>query len=212
MMVAAPAAAQEGSPFSLVVSFPSPTVSVQWQLSERFALRFEGSYDYFSELSEEPASSSTMQHVYADGTVASVTFSSGGYRVDASSHMSSVGIAGIVTLRRTDQLHLYVAPQISLIMERHEMQVDDVGQNGSFFDWPDSETVSISSRSPSAGASFGAAVNIRPRLALFGEAGVLYFRTNTPSQEMMATSPGGVAGFDINYVTTRALGGIMIRF
>ena len=109
--IAAPAAAQDDPRFALVTSFPSPTVSFQWELSERFALRFEGSYNYRNESSDstsgdEPAVTGPF------GTSIPITTST---QTESTIHTGSIGVAGIFTIHRNDQLRLYVAPRVSIV-------------------------------------------------------------------------------------------------
>jgi hypothetical protein len=46
---ATPAIAQDEPRFALVASFPTPTVSFQWELNDRFGVRVDGSYTYRDE-------------------------------------------------------------------------------------------------------------------------------------------------------------------
>ena len=186
VICAAPCAlAQDDPRFALVASFPSPTVSFQWEMSERFALQVEGSYNYRAESSESPGSSvgGATEHVYADGTTSQITFVGspvGKYRVESTTHGGSIGIAGILTLHHGDQVRLYVAPRLSVALTRQKftrdapiLRLTPVLVDPS----PQLETFEYSSTSPAAGVSFGAATNVHRRLALFGEAGFTYFRT-----------------------------------
>ncbi len=51
-----------------MTSFPSPTVSFQWEVSERFALRIEGSYSYRDE-STDSTSGDEPEFIGPLGTV-----------------------------------------------------------------------------------------------------------------------------------------------
>jgi hypothetical protein len=230
MIGAAPAAfAQDDPRFALVVSFPAPTLSFQWEVSERFALRVEGSYTYraeSSELSESSESivSGTTEHVYLDGTTSPVVFTSssiilGEFRSESTTHSSSIGIAGIVTFHRGDQVRLYVAPRISVALTRQQFTsrlpvligLTPVLPGPT----PRSETVEaeFSSTTPGAGVSFGAATNVHRRLALFGEAGFTYFRTNIPPVGTV-TRLASINDFNVksSTINTRAVGGVMFLF
>jgi hypothetical protein len=208
-ILASPASAQQLSPFSLVVSYPAPTVSVEWQLSNRFALRFEGSYNFSKESTEEPLEASTFEHVYLDGTSSVGTSSSGGFRAEWVSRTASIGVAAVITLRRSGDLHLYMAPRVAMDLERHESQIEDLNPPP-FFD--SSGSFSLTTRSPSAGAAFGASVIMRPRLSLFGEAGVSYRKTGQPLLSGDTAGPVWLPEDRLTMITTRAVGGIMFRF
>ena len=108
--IAAPAAAQDDPRFALVTSFPSPTVSFQWEMSERFALRIEGSYSYRDE-SSDTSSDDEPEFSAPFGTSISIATST---RAEITSHSGSIGVAGIFTIHRGDQLRLYVAPRVSV--------------------------------------------------------------------------------------------------
>lgn len=220
---AAPTAlAQDDPRFALVVSFPSPTVSFQWELAEKFALRFEGSYNYRAESSEESGSSASgaIEHVYTNGTTSQVIFTSSGseYRSESTTHGGSIGIAGIFTIHRSDQLRLYVAPRISVALTRQRFTIPVIQRLPSLTPGlPDftreSETFEYSSTSPGAGVAFGAATNVHRHLALFGEAGFTYFRTKIPP--IGTTTTLGLlndSNVKSSTITTRAVGGVMFLF
>ena len=125
LLIAGPAAAQDDPRLALLVSFPSPTVSLQWELSEKFALRIEGSYNYFHESTESSDSviGGASEHVYLDGTSSQVIWSDSGVQstFESTAHSGSIGLAGIFTVYRTDQLRLYVVPRIAVALSRQQI-------------------------------------------------------------------------------------------
>jgi hypothetical protein len=218
VICAAPAAlAQDDPKFALVASFPSPAVSFQWELSEKFAFRFEGSYRHESSESSESSVSGSTEHVYTDGTTSQVIFTTGAadFRSESTTHSSSIAIAGIFTIHRSDQVRLYVAPRVSAALTRQQFTIPRpirlTLMNPDLT--PRSETFKFSSTTPGAGVSFGAATNVHRHLALFGEAGFIYFRSNIPPVGT-TTTLGSLNDFNVKSSTlnTRAVGGVMILF
>jgi hypothetical protein len=215
--IAAPAAAQDDPRFALVTSFPSPTVSFQWELSERFALRFEGSYNYRSESSDstsgdEPAVTGPF------GTSIPITTST---QTESTIHTGSIGVAGIFTIHRSDQLRLYVAPRVSIVMSSERTTASTTvtlppGLPPNIFRdlLPESGTFESSSTSPAAGASFGAGTNVHRRLALFGEVGFTWSRSDQPLSALLIGVPGSFNDIETKRTTvsTRAVGGLMLLF
>ena len=110
LAIAAPAAAQDDPRFALVTSFPSPTVSFQWEMSERFALRIEGSYSYRDESSD----TTSGDEPEFSGPFSITTSIPTSTQTHLTSHSGSIGVAGIFTIHRGDQLRLYVAPRVSV--------------------------------------------------------------------------------------------------
>jgi hypothetical protein len=216
-VIAAPAAAQDDPRFALVTSFPSPTVSFQWEVSERFALRIEGSYSYRDE-SSDSTSGDEPEFIGPPGTVIFIPTST---RTESTSHSGSIGVAGIFTIHRSDQLRLYVAPRVSAVWSSQRITADTTvirlppGLPPNIVrDLPQSNTFETSSTSPAAGASFGAATNVHRRLALFGEAGFTWSRSDQPLAGIVI---GGLSQFNDleskrTTVNTRAVGGVMIFF
>jgi hypothetical protein len=214
--IAAPAAAQDDPRFALVTSFPSPTVSFQWEMSERFALRIEGNYSYRDESSDstsgdEPAVTGPF------GTSVSIPIST---RTESTSHTGSIGVAGIFTIHRSDQVRLYVAPRVSVVQSSQRTTFNTTvtlppGLPPNIFrDLSGSRTFESSSTSPAAGASFGAATNVHRRLALFGEAGFTWSRSDLPLGGVLVGGPGSFNGIETKRTTinTRAVGGVMLLF
>jgi len=221
VICAAPALAQDEPRFALVTSFPSPTVSFQWEVSERFALRVESSYSYRDESSD----TTTGQGSFSDRTTGStVILYETVNHVESRSHTSSIGVAGIFTIHRGDQLRLYAAPRISLARssqrvsattETRQPGVLPPGAPMVIFNIPppSSETLEESSTSPAGGISFGASTNVHRRLALFAEAGFTYSRSDAPLLPLVSVGfPRSSGESKRTTVNTRAVGGVMFLF
>lgn len=217
-IIASPALAQDDPRFALLTSFPSPTVSFQWELSERFALRVDGSYSYRDEVTDAP--------------IGGGSFGGSGFRetyvierhLESRTHGGSIGIAGIFTFHRAEPIRLYIAPRVSLGFSRQRINVTETmvttsegvppGVSVIFGSSPSPpETIRVSSTSPTAGASFGAVTNVHRRLALFGEAGFTYARSDSPPIGAIATT-SSIDDYESKRTTvnTRAVGGVMILF
>ena len=216
--IAAPAAAQDDPRFALVTSFPNPTVSFQWELSDRFALRFEGSYSYRGESSDE--TSGDQPNVSGPfGTSIAIPIST---RIASTTHSGSIGVAAIFTIHRSDQVRLYVVPRVSIVHASQRITIDTTvtlppGLPPTIFRdlLPASGTLESSSTSPAAGASFGAATNVHRRLALFGEAGFTWNRSDQPLLSVISgssLSPLRDLESTRTTVSTRAVGGVMFLF
>jgi hypothetical protein len=213
--IASPAAAQHDPRFALVGSLPAPTVSFQWEVSPRFAVRVDGSYNYRLTTTEE--SSGDDEPTIIDSPSGLIIFGSG-IRSESRStqtiHSGSIGVSAIVALHRTDQLRLYVAPRVSIALSRqHSSLVTTVTvPAGSMFSYtPSYPDISVewSSTSPGAGASFGVDLNVLKRLAVFGEAGFTYLRNETPLFALGLVMPTSSRQAIVN---TRAAVGVMFRF
>ena len=219
LAIAAPAYAQDEPRFALVASLPTPTVAVQWELSERFAVRVDGSYNYRDESTDRIVGGGSFFDFSSGTPVISETTS----HTESATHTGSIGIAGIITLRRTDQLRLYAAPRLSLSISRQFATVTTTtsttprptGTTSVIFSSPrdGTETFENSSTSPLAGGSFGAEATVHRRLAVFGEVGLIvgWSETSLPAVPIAVRPPtqGESRGTAVN---TRAVMGVMIRF
>jgi len=181
------AAAQDKGQVGLVVGYPA-TVGVSWQISDRIAVRGEGSFSWSSSKTEEPSdnSSSTSTFTYADGTTSVVTLGGSSIGVTQESHSvtGTVGVSVLVTLTRTDELRTYIAPRVAWAMSRSTTTLDydlsgfvspTFGQ--SFLREFEDREITTKSRTASYGAAFGAATTLRERFGVFGELGFNYTPT-----------------------------------
>jgi hypothetical protein len=209
-----PVAAQDQPRFALVTSFPTPTVSFQWEVSNRFALRVEGSYSFRNESLE--TSSGDAELLPTPGAIRITTSTS----TEFTSHTSSVALAALYTLHRSDQLRLYVAPRVGIAFSNQRNSIETVVVNlpaglppSIINGFNRSETTEDSSSSPTAGLAFGASTPVLGRLVLFGEAGVVYSSLNAPA--LGPTTVIGVLGrtrTERSTISTRAIGGLMFYF
>lgn len=218
---ATPAMAQDESTLALVASFPSPTVGLQWELSDRFALRFEGSYTFRNDSAEVASTGDSLTD-------------------ESTTHSGSIGVSGLITLHRAEQLRLYVAPRILLGFTRQrisssltsvplgtyfigvpsDISVDVTGgiiggvTGGLSTTLRSPQTVKYSSTAPAAGAAFGAAASVHRRLSLFGEAGFMYRRDNLPPVGALIVGIRAIEDLDARRTTiyTRAIAGLLIHF
>jgi hypothetical protein len=221
--IAAPARAQDDPRFALLMSFPSPTVSFQWEASEKFAVRVESSYSYRYDW-QRSSTGDEPPRLTPQGTIVVIPTETVG---ETTSHTGSIGLAGVFTFHRTDQLRLYVAPRIAMSFSRQRLSATVTrtlppGFPAGVFDVPGFEA-ELSSTAPGAGASFGATTNIHNRLALFGEAGFIYQRSDQPfgiiggvttilDGVLTTTTPSAPDEFRRTTVNTRAVAGVKFLF
>jgi hypothetical protein len=217
--VASPAYAQDDPRLALLTSFPNPTISFQYEVNDRFAVRVETTYTYHDETSEQPTGGIGI------GVGSSFDTTTRERLIESQTHTGSVGFAAIVTLHRADQFRLYLAPRVAATFSNQSATITErvtrtrtggaspTGGNLMTVSTGEPEEVSDSSISPTVGASVGAAVNVHRRLALFGEAGVSYSR-----RERSALLPVSLtllrdgSESEFTTVSSRAVGGLMFRF
>ena len=223
LSVAAPAAAQDEPRFALLARFPTPTVSFQWQASDRFAVRVEGSY----ELRDEMTDTVTSGFWDSRGVVTAVSTST----VESKASSTSFVAAGVITLHRDDRNRLYCAPRVVIDFSRQRTaaaeshlaaSVEHLYGDGTtsqviFGDGtlrPSTETTyTTSSTSPGAGVSFGAASRVLGRVALFGEAGITYIHSRRPLAPITPAFASSLqSGFRRSTTNTHASAGIMFLF
>jgi hypothetical protein len=212
---ATPAIAQDEPRFALVASFPTPTVSFQWELNDRVGIRVDGSYTYRDESTDIVSDSSSFND-RAPGTV--FVLETLTHR-ESTTNSGSIGVAGLFTVHRSDHLRLYLSPRFLVSYSRERIS-DTITTSGNLppgviFGNPLSrEPVSreSTSTSPGAGLSFGASSNVFDRVALFGEAGFTYSRSDAP----LILLPTSISSFNSETsrttISTRAVAGIMFRF
>jgi hypothetical protein len=213
LALASPSFARQDPRFALVASFPSPTISFQWEANERFAFKLEGSYS-FSDDSYEYESGG--QELLPGLRTPSFTT-----RADTTSHTGSIGLVGLITMHRTDRIRLYVAPRVSVGYT--SLTIEHTNQFTSSSSFPVTSigvgntsvpsTIDVSGTSPGAGLSFGARSNVFDRVALFGEAGLTYTRSKNPATSA-ATTPSSIGSAESRRTTfgTRAVAGVMFLF
>jgi hypothetical protein len=216
-----PATAQDDPRFALLTSFPNPTVSFQRELADRFAIRIEVSYTFRDETTNRPLGSSSL-------SIGGFTQTSSRERhTETTSHTTSIAVAPIFTMYRTDRIGLYLAPRLALTLTRDRIRQTDTATittsgvptgviitvgDGTPLD-PDTRTANMNYSSPSGALSLGAVTNLHPRLALFGEAGLGYARSNTPlSASVLVLGVIDDSEVRRSTINSRATAGMMIRF
>jgi hypothetical protein len=221
--IAAPAAAQDEPRLALVASLPTPTVAIQWEMSDRFAVRVDGSYNYRDESVDRTSAGGSFN----DRTTGTIFVNQTLAHTESSTHAGAIGIAGIITIHRGDQLRLYAAPRLGLSFSSQRFTTTTTttttpplppgGIQISFGPSRDgTETLETSSTSPTAGGSFGAEAGVHRRLAVFGEVGATFGWSDTS----LPALPGVVGGVGLarpgestrTTINTRAVAGVMIRF
>jgi len=217
----APAFAQDDPRFALVAAFPTPTVSFQWELNDKFAIRVEGSYSY-RDSSTEDISTSAMYF----GLAGTTTMLEQQTTIATTTNTTSLGIAGIFTIRRSDHVRLYLAPRISFGFSNQTTSQTRISSgtllpsgSGVVFGFPSSDSESFttddSSSSKGAGLSFGAVSDVFDRVALFGEFGAMFTRSDAPTfPTIIISSPTLRSDSNSMHstISTRAIAGIMFRF
>ena len=212
---ATPAIAQDEPRFALVASFPTPTVSFQWELNDRVGIRVDGSYTYRDESTDIVSDSSSFN----DRALGTVFVLQTLTHRESTTNTGSIGVAGLFTIHRSDHLRLYLSPRVLVSYSRERIS-DTITTSGNLppgviFGNPLSrEPVSreSTSTSPGAGLSFGASSNVFDRVALFGEAGFTYSRSDAPLI-LLPTSISSVnSETSRTTISTRAVAGIMFRF
>ena len=171
-----------------VASFPSPTVSFQWELSERFALRIEGSYSYRDESTESTsggladfrAPPAPTTFILEPRTRTESTSSQRLHR--RRRHLHDPPQRSVASLRGAARLGRAV--QSAESPSEHDVDSNSAGVAAERLPQsvPSTRRFESSSTSPAAGASFGAATNVHRRLALFGEAGFTWSRSDAPAR------------------------------
>jgi hypothetical protein len=212
---ATPAVAQDEPRFALVASFPTPTVSFQWELNDRIGIRVDGSYTYRDESTDIVSDVSSFN----ERTLGTVYVLQTLTHSESTTNTGSIGVAGLFTVHRSDHLCLYVSPRVLVSYSRQRITdtTTTLGNPlpGVIFSNPltrEPSSRESTSTSPGAGLSFGASSNVFERVALFGEAGFTYSRSDAP----LILLPTSISSFNSETsrttITTRAVAGIMFRF
>lgn len=180
------ASAQDKGKVGLVVGYPT-TAGVLWQVSDRIAIRGEGSFSWSSSKTEQPPDNSSSTFTFNDSST-TVTFGGGSIGATQESHSvsGSVGISALITLTKTDELRTYIAPRVALAMARSTTTIE---YDLSRFSSPtfgqvllrgfENQKITTKSRTPSYGAAFGATTTLRERFGVFGELGFNYTPTGS---------------------------------
>lgn len=188
---AVPANAQEKK-VGLVVGYPT-TAGVQWQVSDRVAVRADAGFGFG----------------LADSVTASLSF--GGVTSSSTTRFRhstvEMGVSGLVTLAKRDQLRLYAAPRLAWHRLHSSFSTDIttlILSNSIALPTSPRES-STTTNGAVVDAMFGASYRLGDRFAVFGEAGISYVRPTATSSDRGSTSTSYSVG-------SRSSVGIVIFF
>lgn len=177
MMVAAPAAAQDDRRVGLVFAYPG-AVGVQWDVSGRFGVRVDGTYDRYD-------STFVIDH----SRILPPPGSPVPPREESSrQHYASIGVSPMITISSANALKIYVAPRLGVSIHHGPGASISLSPvvTGSTVVVVDAEAIvpgtsRIERESETdylldAAVAAGAAYRFSDRFAIFGEAGIRYDR------------------------------------
>ena len=161
--------AQTDRRFGFVIAHPA-SVGVEWQAASRVAIRFDGGY--------------RQSRVESEATPTSLVPGFPGIRLpvfevrsSTSSRGADLGLSVLMDVYRNDDLRLYVAPRIGILLSSTEFETTITGLSPSelaAFTFPANRE--STSSTPSGGVAVGASHDITPRFRIFGETGLSYSR------------------------------------
>ena len=182
LLVAGPASAQDDRRIGLVAAYPG-SAGLLWQVSDKFALRGDGSFSW-SKTTSEPENGGFV--VVTPALPPPLQFD--GPRTETSSRAVSVGVSALVDVHRRDALRLYVAPRVAVAFSKSTTRITSAipPEFERFF--PQLRTRSRSSSSPTLAALFGASTKIGDRFGVFGEIGLAYSQSSPDDEILNLTS------------------------
>ena len=182
MLGAAPASAQDDRRFGLVAAYPG-SAGLLWQVSDKFALRGDGSYSW-STTTSEPETGGFV--VITPSLPPPLQFD--GPRTETSSRAASIGVSALFDLHRREALRLYVAPRVAIAFSKSTTRITSVipPEFERFF--PQPRTRSSTSSAPTVAALFGGATKIGDRFGVFGEIGLAYSQSSPDNDILNVTS------------------------
>jgi hypothetical protein len=204
LLLAAPSlgAAQAPAPaaekrLGVVIAYPA-AAGLQWQVNDRFTLRGDVAFDW-GRLNSVNTSSITF------GTPGATVTTTSTAELRRSS--ASIGVSGLVTVARHDQLRLYVAPRVGWTFSRSGITTETVTMGLAGVTQPGQpERVSSSTIDGIVlDGMFGASYRLGDRFEVFGEAGVSYERPMSSGSSPSSDTTSHVVGL-------RSGVGIVIRF
>jgi hypothetical protein len=175
LTTASAASAQDERRVGLVMGFPA-SVGVVWHVSDRLALRADGTYNWSSATIEGVDDSLTTSPSPIPVFEIAIT-------QESSTQSGSIGLSLLFDLHRQEQFRIYLAPRVGWAVAHTESTVTiDVSRVQIIPGVPprgntigESETA----YSPTFGASIGASTRVGDRFGVFGEAGFSYNQTTT---------------------------------
>lgn len=170
IIAAVPAAAQDEPRLGVVAAYPG-SVGLLWQVSDRFAIRGDGSFSW-SKTTSEPENGGFV--VVTPTLPPPLQFE--GPTTETSSRSATVGVSALIDVHRRDQLRLYVAPRAAIAFSKTTSRITSPipPEFERFF--PQLREREFESSAPSFGFMFGASTKIGARFGVFGEAGLSYTR------------------------------------
>jgi hypothetical protein len=150
---------------------------VQWQISERFAVRGDAGFSW--------------SHIEQTSLILSVNgVTVYGPTTESNHRTTSVGLSGLITVSKREQLRLYVAPRVAwnTIHTSFETEVSaPVIPGVPVLPPPFPRSTSSTSNGFGFVGMFGANYRLSDRFAIFGEAGISFARPTATSSSLSTT-------------------------
>jgi hypothetical protein len=174
IVLSAPTAlAQTGRRFGFVIAYPT-SVGFEWQAADRLAVRFDGTYRHSS---VESSATPTPAIPSIPGLPNVIRIPVFEVRSSTTNTGAELGVSFLFDLHRSDDLRLYIAPRVGVLISGTETETTITGLSPAelaAFTFPANRETT--SNTPSGGVAIGASHDISPRLRIFGEAGFSYSR------------------------------------
>jgi hypothetical protein len=191
---ASAASGQTDNKWGLVMAFPT-SAGLQWDAGARLTLRGDAAFDWGV---VEQISSSTA--IFSNGVPVSASTQTSDFR-----HSTlSVGVSGLVTVARYEQLRLYVTPRVAWRRVHSSFTLQD--------DTPGSISIpgiNLSDSTTTNGleveGSFGANYRLGDRFSIFGETGIGLTSPTSSSSSSSDTMTSYIIG-------SRANLGVVVHF
>jgi hypothetical protein len=188
VLCASTAHAQSDRRFGFVMAYPA-TVGVQWQAADRLTIRFDGSYRHSTVESSSTPASFPIPNL--PGGIRVPVFE---IRSSTSTTGAELGLSVMFDVHRGDELRLYIAPRIAVLISTNEIETTITGLGpGDLAALTVPANRETTSHSPSGGVAIGVSHDVSPRLRIFGEAGLNYSRS-------------AIEGIPINDITQSSFG------
>lgn len=179
LIMAWPAAAQDRK-WGVLFAYPG-SVGIQWDLSDKFAIRFDGDYnrnhsEFTIGMADPPPRFSPM---LPGATLPGLTPIVVSTVTEITSQNGSIAVSALFTLVTRDQLKIYVTPRAGLsitsVTFRTEYDVSGIPPALlAAITFPANEERSESDYAPDISARFGASYRLGDRFSVFAEAGFGY--------------------------------------
>ena len=165
-----PALAQDERRVGLVMAFPSE-VGVLWQVSDRIAVRPDGSFTWAKHNSSYSLSFDDVDY--------------GRYESESSSHSIGGGFSVLVTVARWERLRAYAVPRVSYTRIAGDVRSTAVASSAVFITGgivvaDEQEDDQATGRAVEASGAFGVEYSLGERFGVYGEAGLSYASIKHP--------------------------------